>query len=135
MLIVLEPIAVAEGKPLLGSGGAWDIANDNGDKVFNTGRIEDAIQKFTKNRMDIAIRIASGEAPEKIIKESTPEQAQFVRLAFKKAGTPAEQNLMQDAIDAANAAKFSPGRQIANLVLPGQLEGSGFFYKAYIWFF
>lgn len=41
-------IAVAEGKPLLGSGGAWDIANDNGDKVFNTGRIEDAIQKFTK---------------------------------------------------------------------------------------
>ena len=123
-------IAVAEGKPIFGSGNAWDTANDNGDKVFNTGRIEDAVQKFTKNRMDIAIRIASGEAPEKIIKESTPEQAQFVRLAFKKAGTPEEQNLMQDAIDAANAAKFSPGRQIANLVLPGQLEGSGFFYKA-----
>jgi hypothetical protein len=29
-----------------------------------------------------------------------------------------------------NAAKFSPGRQLANLILPASMEGSGFFYKA-----
>ena len=110
-------------------GWAWKEANDKGDKVFNSHRIADAKLKFTDARMDIAIRIASGEAPEKIINEATPEQAQFVKLAFKKAGTPEEQNLMQDAIDAANAAKFSPGRQVANLITPEKWEGSGFFYK------
>ena len=123
-------IALDQSKPIFGAGNAWDIANDNGDKVFNPNRIEDAKAKFGNDRMDIAIRIASGEAPEKIIKESTPEQAQFVRLAFKKAGTPEEQGLMQDALDAAQAAKYSPGRQVANLILPKDLEGSGFFYKA-----
>ena len=38
--------------------------------------------------------------------------------------------IFQDALDAVNAAKYSPGRQIANLVTPRQLEGSGLFYKA-----
>ncbi len=39
-------------------------------------------------------------------------------------------DLFQDALDAAQAAKYSPGRQIANLITPAQVEGSGFFYRA-----
>jgi len=57
-------IALDQSKPIFGAGNAWDIANDNGDKVFNPNRIEDAKAKFGNDRMDIAIRIASGEAPE-----------------------------------------------------------------------
>jgi len=126
-------IALDERKPIFGAGNAWDIANDNGDKVFNASRIEDARLRYTDDRMDVAIKIASGEPLDKIIAESTPEQAQFVRLAFKKAGTPEEQNLMQDAIDAAKAAKYSPGRFVANIidaVTPGDLYKTGFFYTA-----
>ena len=126
-------IALDEGKPIFGAGNAWDIANDNGDNVFNASRIEDARLKYTSERMDVAIKIASGKPLDEIIKESTPEQAQFVKLASKKAGTPEEQNLMQDAIDAAKAAKYSPGRFIANIVdavTPGDLYKSGLFYSA-----
>jgi hypothetical protein len=109
---------------------AWDEANDKGDKVFNPGRIGDARARFGNTAVTIAMRIAAGEEPEKIIASATPEEAKYVQLAYKKAGTQAEQDLFQDTLDAVQASKYSPGRQIANLVLPRQLEGSGFFYKA-----
>jgi hypothetical protein len=55
-------------------------------------------------------------------------------------GTPTEQKiaaeaaqnrdpLFQDAIDSVKAAKYSPGRLLANALLPESLEGSGFLYK------
>ena len=109
---------------------AWDEANDKGDKVFNPGRIEDAKRKFGNTAVSIAMRIAAGEDPEKVIASATPEEAKYVQLAYKKAGTQAEQDLFQDTLDAVQASKYSPGRQVANLLLPRQLEGSGFFYKA-----
>ncbi|NDG64411.1 MAG: hypothetical protein EBY29_13250, partial [Planctomycetes bacterium] len=52
--------------------------------------------------------------------------------AAVKIAADAAQNkdpLFQDALDAVQAAKYSPGRFIANLLLPGSLEGSGFLYK------
>jgi hypothetical protein len=39
-------------------------------------------------------------------------------------------DLFQDALDATQAAKYSPGRQIANLITPEEVEGSGLFYRA-----
>lgn len=109
---------------------AWDEANDKGDKVFNPGRIDDARKKFGNTAVSVAMRIASKvETPEQIIASATPEEAKYVQLAYKKAGTQAEQDLFQDTLDAVNASKYSPGRQFANLILPRQLEGSGLFYK------
>lgn len=109
---------------------AWDEANDKGDKVFNPGRIDEARKKFGTTAVSIAMRIASGEAPEKIIAQASPSESKYVQLAYKKAGTQEEQDLFQDTLDAVQASKYSPGRFVANLVLPRQLEGSGFFYKA-----
>ena len=109
---------------------AWDEANDKGDKVFNPGRIDDARKKFGNKAVSVAMRIASKtETPEQIVASATPEEAKYVQLAYKNAGTQEEQDLFQDTLDAVNAAKYSPGRQAANLVLPRQLEGSGLFYK------
>ena len=129
-------IALDQGVDL---GNAWNIANDKGDKVFSPGRIEDARSKYGQDAVDVAIRIASGEAPENILKSATPEQAKYLMLASPSnktiPGIPdsdveaARQNF-QDTLDAVNAAKYSPGRQIANILLPGSVEGSGFFYKA-----
>jgi hypothetical protein len=120
-------------------GFAWDEANDKGDKVFNDGRIEDAKEKFGQAAVDVAIRIARGETAAEIAETATPEQLKYLRLADKKQGLTegqttkkdqADRDLFQDTLDAVNAAKFSPGRQLANFILPASMEGSGFFYKA-----
>jgi hypothetical protein len=42
-------------------GFAWTEANDKGDKVFNTGRIEKAKTKFGTDRVNVAMRVAAGE--------------------------------------------------------------------------
>ncbi len=134
-------IAVTEGVDL---GTAWDEANDKGDKKFNPGRIEDARAKFGNTAVSIAMRIAAGESPDQIAVNATPEEMKYLRLAQKNQGLEkdpastgvltkaerADQDNFQNTLDAVQAAKYSPGRQVANLLLPGQLEGSGFFYKA-----
>ena len=123
----------------VGLGDAWTISNDKGDKVFSPERIADAKSKFGNEAVDIAMRIAAGERPEKLLKEATPEQKKYLMLAdptnkeiegIDPKKVEAARGLFQDTLDSVEAAKYSPGRQIANAVLPGQLEGSGFFYKA-----
>ena len=109
---------------------AWDIANDKGDKVFSPGRIERAKELFNPIAVDVAMRLASGEDQGKIIAEATPEQLKYIKLHDKTQGTKEEQDLFQDTMDAVQAAKYSPGRFIANLFIPEKYEGSGFFYKA-----
>ena len=121
-------------------GTAWDTANDKGDKVFSPGRIENAKAKWGADAVDVATRIASGEKPEEIFKSATPEQQKYLMLAdptqtnIPGYGSPedvkAARANFQNTLDEVNAAKYSLGRTIANLVTPGELEGSGLFYKA-----
>lgn len=114
-------------------GFAWDEANDKGDQVFNKGRIEDARRKFGDASINVAIRVAKGEKLSSIITNGTEAEKQVARtaeLGTKSADGKVDLGIFQDALDAVNAAKYSPGRQLANLLLPGSLEGSGFFYKA-----
>ena len=130
-------ISLAEGVDLET---AWKEANDKGDKKFNPNRIEDARSKFGNDAVDVAMRIAAGEKIDEIIKDATPEQRKYLMLADpKRVNIPGYDNkdeednargLFQDTLDAVQASKYSPGRQIANLLLPGFLEGSGFAYKA-----
>jgi hypothetical protein len=108
---------------------AWDIANDKGDKVFSPNRIDRAKELFDTNAVEIAMRIAAGEDQGKILKEATPEQRKYLKLYDKSQGTQEEQDLFQDTLDAVQAAKYSPGRFVANLITPEKYEGSGFFYK------
>lgn len=109
---------------------AFDIANDKGDKVFNPSRINTAKQKFGSDRVDIALRVAQGESLDAIIASGNDVQKQIAALAAQN-----QDLLFQDALDAVQAAKYSPGRQIANLLLPEQMEGSGALYKGISGFF
>jgi hypothetical protein len=114
-------------------GFAWDEANDNGELVFNKGRIEDARRKFGNANINVAIRISKGEKLSDIINNGTEEEKQVARVAqtgFKTQDGKLDGGIFQDALDAVQAAKYSPGRQLANFLLPGQLEGSGLLYKA-----
>lgn len=117
---------------------AWVLANDKGDKVFSPDRINDAKTKYGSDAVDIAMRIAAGEKSGAIMASATPEQIKYLMLA-----DPRNKNIpgiaddkveaaranFQDTLDSVNAAKYSPGRLVANAVLPSQLEGSGLFYK------
>jgi hypothetical protein len=76
------------------------------------------------------MRIAAGEDQGKILKEATEGQKKYVQFVSNKAGTQEERDLFQDTIDAVNRAKYSPGRQVANFLLPEFLEENGFAYKA-----
>ena len=114
-------------------GFAWDEANDKGDLVFNKGRIEDARRKFGTPTINVALKVAQGQKLSDIINTGTEEEKQIARTAqtgFKAKDGSVDGGIFQDALDAVQAAKFSPGRQLANFLLPGQLEGSGLLYRA-----
>jgi len=116
-------------------GFAWDKANDKGDKVYNEGRIEKAKAKFGQDAVDIAMRIKSGEDVGKLLATATPEQRKYIMLADPnntviEGVTDIEQarGLFNDTLAEVDKAKFSPGRQLANAILPEALEKNGFVY-------
>jgi len=103
---------------------AWNIANDKGDQVFNPTRITNAKAKFGDLRTNVAIKVAEGRSLADIVANGTDEEKVFASRAAK-----GQDKLFQDTLDAVQAAKYSPGREVANAVLPGGLEGSGPLYK------
>jgi uncharacterized protein (UPF0216 family) len=107
-------------------GKAFAIANDKGDKVFSPGRIENATKIYGKDMMSVAMKVASGMSLSEIIATGSEEEKQIASIGSQKKD---KDYLLNDAIAAANASKYSPGRQLANLILPQSLEGSGFLYR------
>jgi len=122
-------IAVEEGKSL---GTAWTEAGISGENKFNENRLESARKKYGVDAVDVAIRLSSGESPEAIAASATPTQLKYLSLADKTQGSKEERDNFQDTLDSVSAAKYSPGRAIANIVdaiTPGDLVKNGFIYK------
>jgi hypothetical protein len=116
-------------------GFAWDKANDKGDKIFNEGRIEDARAKYGRDAVDIAMRIKGGEDVSKILATATPEQRKYIMLSDPRntvipgvQSIDKERDLFNQTLLEVDRAKFSPGRQLANLILPEALEKNGLAY-------
>jgi len=116
-------------------GFAWDQANDKGDKVYNEGRIDKAKSKYGQDAVDIAMRIKSGEDVGKLLATATPEQQKYIMLADPNntvipgvSNIEQERGLFNDVLSEVDRAKFSPGRQLANAILPEELEKNGFLY-------
>ncbi len=103
---------------------AWDKSNDNGELLYNEARISKATSKYGPTRVKLAQQVSQGRDLADIIANGTPEEKKIASLASQK-----KDPLWQDAYDAVFAAKYSPGRQMANALLPEGLEGSGFLYK------
>ena len=117
-------------------GFAWDKANDKGDKVYNEGRIEKAKSLYGQDAVDIAMRIKSGESFADIAASATPEQMKYIALADPTNKTIAgiqdvekERELFNETLGVVDRAKFSPGRQFANLILPEALEKNKLAYS------
>lgn len=116
-------------------GFAWDKANDKGDKVYNEGRIEKAKSLYGQDAVDIAMRIKSKESLADIAASATPEQMKYIMLADPKNtvipgvdNVEQERELFNEALGVVDRAKFSPGRQLANAILPEALEKNGLVY-------
>jgi hypothetical protein len=104
---------------------AWNKSKDNGELVYNEGRISKAVKKYGPVRVKLVQDITEQKRSlADIVANGTPEEKEIAALAAKK-----QDPLWQDAYDAVFAAKYSPGRQVANALLPEGLEGSGFLYK------
>lgn len=114
-------IMVDQGKNLAE---AWTTANDKGDKVFSPNRIAAAEKLYGKDMMNVAQKVASGMTLDEILATATEGEKQIAAAASQK-----KDKLFQEALDAAQAAKYSPGRMIANAILPASWEGSGAAYK------
>jgi hypothetical protein len=117
-------------------GFAWDKANDKGDKVYNEGRIEKAKSLYGQDAVDIAMRIKSGESFADIASSATPEQMKYIMLADPKNtvipgidSVDKERELFNETLGVVDRAKFSPGRQIANRILPEALEKNKLAYS------
>ena len=122
-------IAMAENRSLAD---AWDEANDNGDKKFNPNRIEDARRKYGSAQVNVAMKFASGVPIGKIMAEATPEELKYLQYADPKYKDSPEKSLFFDAYDTVQAAKYSPGRAVANFldaITPGDLIKNGLVYK------
>jgi hypothetical protein len=116
-------------------GFAWDKANDKGDKVYNEGRIEKAKSLYGQDAVDIAMRIKSRESLADIAATATPEQMKYIMLADPEnkvipgvLDVEKERKLFNETLGVVDRAKFSPGRQLANAILPEELEKNGLVY-------
>lgn len=105
---------------------AWTKAGANGEMVFNTGRMQKIQETYGDDITWVAKQIAAGIPQDKII--ATAQNENQKRLAFA-AGSKEGDPLIEEAVAKVNAAKYSPGRQLANLFLPEDLEGKGGIYK------
>lgn len=131
-------IALEEGRDLAD---AWDRSSKDGQKVFNEDRLNEAQRKFGPTLTNIAKRIQSGEKPADIMATATPDESYWLKISDRSVVSmpgvdskklAADRDLLDDAISAVNAAQYSPGRAVANLIdsfVPGDFYKNGFFYK------
>jgi hypothetical protein len=111
-------------------GDAWGKAGRDGENVFIQDRINTATSRYGSARVNVAKRIAAGVAPEIIFAEAQNEEEKRIAAQAQQSETGDIMDpLLRDAVAEVNAAKYSPGRQLANLFLPRDLEGDGMLYS------
>jgi hypothetical protein len=95
-----------------------------GEGYFRPDKIKAAEEKFGPARVALAQKVRQGQSLDSILATGTPaEQALAANVVKGKDG------MWQDAYDAVMASQISPGRDVANALLPSKLEGTGFLYK------
>ena len=109
--------------------------NDKGDMVFSPDRISRAKKEFGSDLINVAMKVAGGTPLDRSIAEGTEIEKQIAKRVDLRYSTVQDVSDFQNALDKVNAAKYSPGRAVANLLLPGSQEGSGFLYKGISGFF
>lgn len=103
---------------------AWKASGDKGEFVYNPGRLQKAEQKYGSVYLGIAKKISEGQSLDDIIVTGSEEEKQIAAASAQR-----RDPLLEEALKDVNAAKYSPGRQAANALLPESFEGDGFLYN------
>lgn len=103
---------------------AWKASGDNGELVYNAERLEKAEKKYGTTYVNLAKKLTEGQTLDDIIFSGTEEEKQIAAASAQK-----KDSLLEEAKDAIHAAKYSPGRQLGNALLPETLEGGGVLYS------
>jgi hypothetical protein len=104
---------------------AWRRSGANGEAVFNPGRIQKAVSQYGRDRVYVAQQISAGIPLDRIIREAQNESQKQIASTAAQGGD----SLLDEAVAKVNAAKYSPGRQLANAFLPEDLEGKSGIYS------
>ena len=99
---------------------AWRRSGANGEMVFNPDRIEKVKEQYGIDRLWVAQQIAAGLPLDKIV--ATAQNENQKALAFQAGKAFDQDPLTQEAVAKVNAAKYSPGRDLAKALLPEDLE-------------
>jgi len=104
---------------------AFRRSGANGEQVYDESRIIKAVNTYGRDRVYVAQQISAGIPLDKIIANAqNPEQKRIAAESSKPGGD----SLLDEAVAKVNAAKYSYGRDIANLYLPEDLEGKSGLY-------
>jgi hypothetical protein len=109
---------------------AWAKAGREGENVFQEDRVAKAVSRYGDAYVNVAKRIAAGVNPSEIYVEAqTPQEKRIAAEAIQSETGKIIDPLLRDAVAEMNAAKYSPGRDVANALLPRDLEGKGPLYS------
>jgi hypothetical protein len=109
---------------------AWAKAGREGENVFQQDRVDKAVSRYGNAYVSVAKRIAAGVNPSAIYAEAqTPQEKKIAAEAIQSETGKILDPLLRDAVAEMNAAKYSPGRDLANALLPRDLEGKGLLYS------
>jgi len=104
---------------------AFKKSGANGEQTFNPDRINKAISLYGQDRVYVAQQISAGIPLDEII--ATAQNANQKKIAAD--GAKDADPLLKEAIAKVNAAKYSFGRDIANIFLPKDMEGTSGLYS------
>jgi hypothetical protein len=104
---------------------AWKKSGANGEQVFNPDRINKAVSAYGQDRVYVAQQISAGIPLDKIIADAQNPNQKKIAADGAKGLDP----LLDEAIAKVNAAKYSFGRDIANIFLPKDMEGNSGLYS------
>jgi hypothetical protein len=104
---------------------AWRRSGLDGETVFNPEKFQKILNTYGYDYATVGQKIAAGMPQEKVIATAENENQKAIAFKFGREG---EDKLINEVVGKINAAKYSYGRDIANLYLPEEMEGTS---KAY----
>ena len=104
---------------------AWKKSGANGEQTFNPDRINKAVTTYGQDRVYVAQQISAGIPLDQIIASAQNDNQKKIAADGAKGLDP----LLDETIAKVNAAKYSFGRDIANIFLPKDMEGNSGLYS------
>lgn len=104
---------------------AWKKSGANGEQTFNPDRIGKAVAAYGQDRVYVAQQISAGIPLDQIVASAQNDNQKKIAAEGAKGLDP----LLEEAIAKVNAAKYSFGRDVANVFLPKDLEGKSGLYS------